>query len=74
MWLTSQPPYLASKLIAGEGEDTKALRLILVVKLHQFGVVHVSLASLTCNIHYNAHTIPVDERITIWVKERLMDN
>lgn len=51
--------FLASKLIAGEGQDAEALRLILLVKLHQFGVVHVSLASLTGYIDDNTHTASV---------------
>ena len=59
--MTGQDSYLASKLIAGEGQDAEALRLILLVKLHQFGVVHISLASFAGNIDYNAYPIPGTE-------------
>lgn len=50
--------YLASKLVAGEGKDAQAIGFILLVKLHQFGVVHAGQTSLASHIDYNARIAP----------------
>jgi len=51
--------FLASKLVAGEAKDGESLRLILSVKLHQFGVVHVCLASLAGHVYHDTYPVLV---------------
>ena len=53
--LFSRPWLLAAKLVAGEAQDSK-LRRVFAVKLHQFGVVHSSQASLAGHIHNHCNS------------------